>query len=114
MAFVARRARGLPASEQTGNAAIRKLGGAERENCAPGTCWEGVCWGHKVYTTDGTCGYANGNRKCAGKQGTCCSIYGRCGRYADFCGAGICQSGECESLQPHLDVFLLNRQMCRP
>ncbi|KAK1499110.1 hypothetical protein CTAM01_07031 [Colletotrichum tamarilloi] len=82
-------------------------------DCAPGTCWEGICWGHKVYTTDGTCGYANGNRKCAGKQGTCCSIYGRCGRYEDFCGAGVCQSGDCESSQPHMDVFLMNEQICR-
>ncbi|CAI0649857.1 unnamed protein product [Colletotrichum noveboracense] len=83
-------------------------------DCAPGTCWEGICWGHKVYTTDGTCGYANGNRKCAGKQGTCCSIYGRCGRYDDFCGAGICQSGDCESEQPHLDVFLMSSHVCEP
>ncbi|KAF0316728.1 hypothetical protein GQ607_016070 [Colletotrichum asianum] len=115
--FAARRVRASPALVQTGNAATRRLGDVARESdidCAPGTCWEGICWGHKVYTTDGTCGYANGNRKCAGKQGTYCSIYGRCGRYDDFCGAGICQSGDCESQQPHLDVFLMSSQVCKP
>ncbi|KAK1852034.1 hypothetical protein CCHR01_05370 [Colletotrichum chrysophilum] len=102
------------AMQQLGDLEMWRERVSDSIDCAPGTCWEGICWGHKVYTTDGTCGYANGNRKCAGKQGTCCSIYGRCGRDDDFCGAGICQSGDCESQQPHLDVFLMSSQVCKP
>ncbi|KAI1377844.1 hypothetical protein F4677DRAFT_413698 [Hypoxylon crocopeplum] len=65
------------------------------EDCARGTCYEGVCFGHRVYTTDGKCGYKHGNGQCAGKWGDCCSIDGECGTGEDFCGEGRCSSGNC-------------------
>ncbi|KAH7376591.1 hypothetical protein B0T11DRAFT_324474 [Plectosphaerella cucumerina] len=30
--------------------------GDSDDDCAIGTCFEGTCWGHQIYTTDGTCG----------------------------------------------------------
>ncbi|KAK4104707.1 carbohydrate-binding module family 18 protein [Parathielavia hyrcaniae] len=30
--------------------------GSSTEDCAPGTCYEGVCDGDLIYSTDGTCG----------------------------------------------------------
>jgi hypothetical protein len=66
-----------------------------REDCAPGTCYEGACPGDKVWSTDGTCGYQHGNRQCAGKWGDCCNKEGRCGSGEDFCATGRCQSGKC-------------------
>lgn len=48
-----------------------------REDCAPGTCYEGYCLGDTVYSTDGTCGYQHGGRLCAGKWGDCCNMDGK-------------------------------------
>ncbi|KAF2709477.1 carbohydrate-binding module family 18 [Pleomassaria siparia CBS 279.74] len=49
-----------------------------------------------VYSTDGSCGPANGNTICDPKStvysGSCCSQYGWCGNTADHCGTG-CLSG---------------------
>lgn len=61
-----------------------------------GVCYEGICWGHEYYTTDGTCGSQNGDRKCAGKWGDCCSVDGRCGTGREFCSRETCQSGNCK------------------
>ncbi|PQE06279.1 glyoxal oxidase protein [Rutstroemia sp. NJR-2017a BBW] len=51
-----------------------------------------------VYSTDGTCGPANGNTICDPKStvysGSCCSQYGWCGGDDAHCGAG-CISGPC-------------------
>ncbi|KAI0521918.1 hypothetical protein F5B22DRAFT_594695 [Xylaria bambusicola] len=70
--------------------------GETKEDCAAGTCWEGLCHGHKIYTTDGNCGYEHNFSRCAGKWGDCCSIAtGKCGTGEDFCGKGKCQSGNC-------------------
>ncbi|KAI1473178.1 carbohydrate-binding module family 50 [Daldinia caldariorum] len=69
--------------------------GNTEEDCAPGTCYEGICFGDKIYSTDGKCGYKHGSRLCAGKHGDCCSIDGKCGTGPDFCGEGVCQSGKC-------------------
>lgn len=48
------------------------------------------------YSTDGTCGPANGNLLCDPNstvyKGTCCSQYGWCGDTPAHCGTG-CQSG---------------------
>ncbi|KAK4119961.1 carbohydrate-binding module family 24 protein [Parathielavia appendiculata] len=55
-----------------------------REDCADGTCYEGLCAGDKVYSTDGTCGSEHDNR------------LGQCGTGADFCGESVCQSGNCD------------------
>jgi hypothetical protein len=66
-----------------------------REDCAPGTCYVGACPGDKIWSTDGTCGYEHGNRRCAGKWGNCCSKEDRCGTGEDFCATGRCQSGKC-------------------
>ncbi|KAL6858211.1 hypothetical protein ACO1O0_005667 [Amphichorda felina] len=65
------------------------------EDCTDGTCYEGACPGHKTYTTDGTCGYQNANRLCAGIWGDCCSFDGECGSGPDYCSQGKCQSGNC-------------------
>lgn len=49
-----------------------------------------------VYSTDGTCGPANGNTICdptsTKYSGSCCSQYGWCGNSAAYCGTG-CLSG---------------------
>ncbi|KAI1398617.1 hypothetical protein F4819DRAFT_498603 [Hypoxylon fuscum] len=64
--------------------------GNTEEDCAPGTCYEGTCPGHRVYTTDGKCGRDQGNRLCAGKWGDCCNMDGDCGTGEDFCDEGRC------------------------
>ncbi|OTA97428.1 carbohydrate-binding module family 18 protein [Hypoxylon sp. CO27-5] len=74
--------------------------GNSTTDCARGTCYEGICAGDRVYSTDGTCGYANRNRLCAGKWGDCCNLDGVCGTGADFCGEGVCQSGNCIRTSP--------------
>lgn len=66
-----------------------------RNDCSAGVCYEGLCPGHKIYTTDGNCGLDYGYASCAGKWGDCCSLKGRCGKGADFCGDGKCQLGNC-------------------
>ncbi|SMQ48624.1 unnamed protein product [Zymoseptoria tritici ST99CH_3D7] len=69
--------------------------GDTEADCAPGTCYERPCAGDKVYSTDGTCGADHGDRFCAGVQGDCCNMNGRCGTGEDFCGIDVCQSGNC-------------------
>ncbi|KAH8668656.1 hypothetical protein BX600DRAFT_538677 [Xylariales sp. PMI_506] len=69
--------------------------GESIHDCTPGSCYEGVCYGDKIYSTDGTCGYQHGNRFCAGIWGDCCNTDGKCGTGADFCGLDVCQSGRC-------------------
>ncbi|KAF3804810.1 hypothetical protein GCG54_00004079 [Colletotrichum gloeosporioides] len=69
--------------------------GITLEDCADGTCYEGLCPGHTVYTTDGKCGLAHGMQQCAGKWGDCCNMNGECGTGPDFCGLGKCQLGNC-------------------
>ncbi|KAF1994724.1 carbohydrate-binding module family 18 protein [Amniculicola lignicola CBS 123094] len=69
--------------------------GDTKEDCAPGTCYEGACVGENIYSTDGTCGYQHGNRLCAGKWGDCCNMEGACGTGSSFCGLDVCQSGNC-------------------
>lgn len=51
--------------------------------------------GHDVFSTDGTCGYQNGDRLCAGVWGDFCNMNGTCGTGDAFCGTGLCQSGNC-------------------
>lgn len=70
-----------------------------RADMAPGSCYSGQCWGHNIFTTDGTCGYQHGNRQCIGKQGDCCNIDGTCGSGPENCGLGVCQSGNCEGVE---------------
>lgn len=65
------------------------------DDCAPGTCYEGICFGDKIYSTDGTCGPDYGDRLCAGKWGDCCNQDGACGTGDDFCGPSVCFSGKC-------------------
>jgi len=69
--------------------------GKTEEDCAPGICYEGACWGHKTFTTDGTCGHQNEGRQCAGKWGDCCGVDGLCGSGEAFCAETNCQSGNC-------------------
>ncbi|KAK2024075.1 hypothetical protein LX32DRAFT_656479 [Colletotrichum zoysiae] len=69
--------------------------GNTEADCAPGTCWEGACEGDSIYSTDGTCGYDHGFRRCAGKWGDCCNFDGVCGTGEGFCGIKNCQSGNC-------------------
>ncbi|CAA9966660.1 hypothetical protein PTMSG1_10019 [Pyrenophora teres f. maculata] len=76
------------------NAETFKCGNSTAD-CAPGTCYEGLCPGDKVYSTDGTCGVNHGNRLCAGKWGDCCNFNGKCGTGSAFCGIDSCQSGNC-------------------
>ncbi|TKA70009.1 hypothetical protein B0A55_07040 [Friedmanniomyces simplex] len=46
-------------------------------------------------TTDGTCGASNGGTICGSwPQGSCCLMYGFCGKTSAHCGEG-CQSGPC-------------------
>ncbi|KAK3903196.1 hypothetical protein C8A05DRAFT_14823, partial [Staphylotrichum tortipilum] len=70
--------------------------GNTEEDCANGTCYEGDCFGDKEYSTDGTCGWQHGRRKCAGKWGDCCHHDGTCGTGTAFCAKGNCQSGNCD------------------
>ncbi|KAJ6786131.1 hypothetical protein PWT90_04866 [Aphanocladium album] len=70
--------------------------GESAHDCARGVCYDGACWGHKRFTTDGTCGSQHQGRQCAGKWGDCCGINGKCGTGPDFCGPERCQSGNCE------------------
>lgn len=65
------------------------------EGCAPGVCYEGLCPGHAVYTTDGKCDQDHGMRVCAGKWGECCNNHGECGTGPDYCSQGKCQLGQC-------------------
>ncbi|KAH8174083.1 CFEM domain-containing protein [Sarocladium implicatum] len=69
--------------------------GDKVEDCTDGICYEGICPGHDVYTTDGKCGYQNNNRLCAGKWGDCCNFDGECGTGSSYCGTGNCQAGKC-------------------
>lgn len=49
-------------------------------------------------TVDGYCGPASNYTTCVGSDfGSCCSIYGACGSTDDYCGAGACYSGACET-----------------
>ena len=66
-----------------------------RQDCAPGTCYEGACPGDKMYSTDGTCGDQYGGRICAGIWGDCCNFNGTCGTGTAFCATDSCQSGNC-------------------
>lgn len=68
-----------------------------------GVCYEGDCWGHNVYTTDGSNGVQHGLRRCAGKWGDCCDLKGRCGSGEAFCGEGNCQMGECDGREISLE-----------
>ncbi|EAQ83669.1 hypothetical protein CHGG_10073 [Chaetomium globosum CBS 148.51] len=70
--------------------------GNTEEDCANGTCYEGACFGDVEYSTDGTCGWQHGSRKCAGKWGDCCHHNGTCGTGTAFCAKGNCQSGNCD------------------
>ncbi|KAH6623892.1 hypothetical protein F5144DRAFT_374761 [Chaetomium tenue] len=72
--------------------------GKSTEDCARGTCYEGICFGDKIYSTDGTCGPDHGDRLCAGKWGDCCNQDGACGTGDDFCGPSVCFSGKCTIL----------------
>ncbi|KAL2066964.1 hypothetical protein VTL71DRAFT_1388 [Oculimacula yallundae] len=49
------------------NAGTWKCGQTD-DDCSNGICWEGQCPGHMVYTTNGNCGYQNGNTLCAALQ----------------------------------------------
>ncbi|KAE9367116.1 carbohydrate-binding module family 18 protein [Stipitochalara longipes BDJ] len=70
--------------------------GDSPEDCAPGTCYEGVCAGDNVYSTDGTCGpRGNALRMCAGKWGDCCNMDGICGTGPEFCSMCTCSMGNC-------------------
>ncbi|KAM6513793.1 hypothetical protein FALCPG4_015006 [Fusarium falciforme] len=69
--------------------------GSSDEDCAAGTCYEGDCPGHKIYTTDGKCGKDHGMRVCAGKWGDCCSRDGVCGTGPGYCDEQNCQMGNC-------------------
>ena len=69
--------------------------GSSADDCAAGTCYEGACAGDRVYSTDGTCGIAHGNRLCIGKWGDCCNLNGTCGTGEAFCGTSVCQMGNC-------------------
>ena len=70
------------------------------EDCAPGTCYEGICPGAKIYSIEGQCGPKNSNLLCGGKWGDCCNFDGVCGTGEDFCGKGVCESGNCTSPDP--------------
>lgn len=72
-----------------------------REDCAPGTCWEGACTGFpSQYSMDGKCGPLANGLLCGGKWGDCCSRQGQCGAGDDFCSFDKCYSGNCIIPQP--------------
>jgi hypothetical protein len=54
---------------------------------------------------DGKCGSKNGNLKCGGRWGDCCSLDGKCGTGKEFCVDKTCQSGNCDS-RKELDALL--------
>ena len=70
--------------------------GDSEADCAPGTCYEGVCAGDLIYSTDGTCGQDHGLRSCTGRWGNCCSYAGQCGTGPAYCGLFNCQEGDCD------------------
>ncbi|KAL4941851.1 hypothetical protein BDV06DRAFT_212346 [Aspergillus oleicola] len=64
--------------------------------CGPGNCVSGACEANNGATTNGTCGPDWGYATCSNPNfGSCCSIYGYCGDGEDFCGPGLCYSGDC-------------------
>lgn len=76
--------------------------GETEHDCSIGVCYEGLCPGHKVYTTDGNCGESHSYSLCGGKWGDCCSLESRCGTGPEFCGQGKCQSGNCADFKEFL------------
>ncbi|KAL2830491.1 hypothetical protein BDW59DRAFT_177835 [Aspergillus cavernicola] len=65
--------------------------------CSPGNCVSGLCQPNNGATTDGTCGPDAGYKTCSNPHfGSCCSIHGYCGDGAEFCGPGLCYSGDCD------------------
>ncbi|KAL6230225.1 hypothetical protein BDW75DRAFT_234554 [Aspergillus navahoensis] len=65
--------------------------------CSSGNCVSGACEPNNGATTDGTCGPDAGYKTCSNPNfGSCCSIYGYCGDGAEFCGPGLCYSGDCD------------------
>ncbi|PLB44169.1 hypothetical protein P170DRAFT_416613 [Aspergillus steynii IBT 23096] len=67
------------------------------EYCRPGNCVSGACEPNNGATTNGTCGPDWGYTTCSNPSfGRCCSVYGYCGNGKEFCGPGLCYSGECD------------------
>ncbi|KAL4902739.1 hypothetical protein BDW74DRAFT_169329 [Aspergillus multicolor] len=65
--------------------------------CSPGNCVSGACEPNNGATTDGTCGPDASYKTCSNPNfGSCCSIYGYCGDGVEFCGPGLCYSGDCD------------------
>lgn len=73
--------------------------GSTSDYCGAGNCQSGDCGaGNTLATTNGTCGADYGGLLCTNPDfGPCCSIYGYCGTGDDFCGAGSCYSGSCDT-----------------
>ncbi|USP81873.1 hypothetical protein yc1106_09147 [Curvularia clavata] len=75
------------------NAATWKCGNSP-EDCAPDTCYEGLCAGPtSFYSLDGKCGPSTGDKECTGKWGDCCNYDGLCGTGPDFCSVENCHNG---------------------
>ncbi|PLB55789.1 hypothetical protein P170DRAFT_347218 [Aspergillus steynii IBT 23096] len=54
--------------------------------------------GNGTVSTNGLCGPDNSYMTCHGSEfGDCCSIYGYCGNGTQFCGAGNCYAGKCDT-----------------
>ncbi|KAL2821417.1 hypothetical protein BDW59DRAFT_150071 [Aspergillus cavernicola] len=72
--------------------------GSGLDYCSPGNCVSGACGANDGATTNGTCGPDWGYTTCTNPNfGSCCSIYGYCGGGEDFCGPGLCYSGDCDA-----------------
>ncbi|KAE8326141.1 hypothetical protein BDV39DRAFT_216108 [Aspergillus sergii] len=72
--------------------------GNTSEYCSPGNCVSGTCdAGGDTATQDGTCGPEWKYTTCTNPRfGSCCSIHGYCGSGSEFCGPGLCFSGDCD------------------
>ncbi|CAG8897085.1 unnamed protein product [Penicillium egyptiacum] len=54
--------------------------------------------GNSTVSTNGLCGPDNSYMTCPGSEfGDCCSIFGYCGNGTQFCGAGNCYAGKCDT-----------------
>ncbi|RSL74731.1 hypothetical protein CEP53_000061 [Fusarium sp. AF-6] len=73
--------------------------GDRERDCTPNLCYKdaGDCFLRFVVSTDGICGLVKGRHtiRVCGEWGGCCNLQNKCGSGPEFCGKGVCLTGEC-------------------